>query len=99
MKGVILAGGKGTRLWPLTTVTNKHLVPVGKVPMIEYPLHTIKQLKVKSISIVVGGEHFQNIPKYLGSFHKDMNFSYHYQSEAGGIAQALSITEHFVNGE
>ena len=100
MKGIILAGGKGTRLYPLTAVTNKHLVPIGNIPMIEYPLFTLNQLNVDSISVVTGGEHFQDIAKYLGTLHKDLAFSYHFQSEAGGIAQALSLTEQFVrNGK
>ena len=100
MKGIILAGGKGTRLYPLTAVTNKHLVPVGNIPMIEYPLFTLKGLNVDSISVVTGGEHFQDIAKYLGTLHLDTAFSYHYQAEAGGIAQALSLTEKFVrNGK
>lgn len=97
MKGVILAGGKGTRLFPLTAVTNKHLVPVGNLSMIEYPLYTIKKIGVDSISVVTGGEHFQHIAKYLGEFHKEIRFSHHYQPEAGGIPQALSYTEFFVN--
>ena len=100
MKGIILAGGKGTRLYPLTAVTNKHLVPVGNIPMIEYPLFTLQRLNVDSISIVTGGEHFQDIAKYLGTLHPKTSFSYHYQQEAGGIAQALSLTEKFVrNGK
>lgn len=100
MKGIILAGGKGTRLWPLTAVTNKHLVPVGNLPMIEYPLFTLRNLRVDSISVVTGGEHFKDIAKYLGTLHKDINFSYHYQAEAEGIAQALSLTESFMgNGK
>jgi len=97
MKGVILAGGKGSRLWPLTAVTNKHLVPVGNLPMIEFPLFAIQNLGVNAISIVTGGEHFQDIAKYLGELHKNLNFSYHYQAEAGGIAQALALVEHYVN--
>ena len=97
MKGVILAGGKGTRLWPLTVVTNKHLVPVGNLPMIEYPLFTIKNLGVDSISVVTGGEHFKDIAGYLGELHHEIDFSYHYQPKAIGIAQALSLTEKFVN--
>jgi len=96
MKGIILAGGKGTRLYPLTTVTNKHLVPVGKLPMIEYPLHTLKNLNVDSISVVTVGENFQDIAQYLGTLHSEDNFSFHYQSKAGGIAQALALTESFV---
>jgi len=99
MKGVILAGGKGTRLWPLTAVTNKHLVSVGDLPMIEYPLYTLRSLGVDSVSVVTGGEHFQSIASYLGFLHPEINFSYHYQPKAGGIAQALSLVDGFVSGE
>jgi len=93
MKGVILAGGKGTRLFPLTAVTNKHLVPVGNLPMIEYPLFTLKKMGIDDISIVTGGEHFQSIAGYLANMHPEINFSYHYQQKAGGIAQALLMAE------
>ncbi|MBU2562541.1 MAG: NTP transferase domain-containing protein [Nanoarchaeota archaeon] len=96
MKGVILAGGKGTRLFPLTAVTNKHLISVGNLPMIEYPLCTLRRLNPESISVVTGGEHFQDIARYLGEMHPEINFSYHYQKEAGGIAQALSFVGSFV---
>jgi glucose-1-phosphate thymidylyltransferase len=91
MKGIILAGGKGTRLHPLTAVTNKHLVPVGSLPMIEYPLHTLIRIGANHLSVVTGGEHFQSIAAYLGTQHPEKNFSFHYQAEAGGIAQALSL--------
>ena len=96
MKGVILAGGKGTRLFPLTAVTNKHLVAVGNLPMIEYPLYTLSCLDLDSLSVVTGGEHFQAISEYLSKMHPKVNFSFHYQREAGGIAQALALTEPFV---
>ncbi len=99
MKGVILAGGKGSRLYPLTVVTNKHLVPVGNLPMIEYPLFTLTSLNVSSISVVTGGEHFQHIAGYIEEMHPDINCSYHYQKEAGGIAQALLLIEKFVGKE
>lgn len=99
MKGVILTGGKGTRLWPLTEVTNKHLVPVGNLPMIEYPLYTLNNLGVDSISVVTGGEHFKDMVGYLGNVHRDINFSYHYQIKARGNAQAVSLTEKFLNGK
>jgi len=99
MKGVILAGGKGTRMMPLTAVTNKHLIPVGKLPMIEYPLFTLGRLGVSSISVVTGGEHFQNISAYLSGMHQEINFSYHDQREAGGIAQALSLTEPYLGNK
>ncbi len=91
MKGVILAGGKGTRLFPMTSVTNKHLVPVGNLPMIEYPLHTLLKMEINDVCVVTGGEHFQNIAAYLSQTHPNINFSYHYQREAGGIAQALYL--------
>jgi glucose-1-phosphate thymidylyltransferase len=96
MKGIILAGGKGTRLWPITAATNKHLVPVGNLPMIEYPLATLSQIGVDSISVVTGGEHFQDVARYLSEVHPKIKFSYHAQREAGGIAQALSLAEQFV---
>lgn len=96
MKGIILAGGKGTRLYPLTAVTNKHLVAVGNLPMIEYPLYTLCELGIESLSVVSGGEHFKEISEYLSKMHPEINFSFHYQREAGGIAQALSLTEPFV---
>ena len=99
MRGVILAGGKGTRLFPLTAVTNKHLAPVGSLPMIEYPLHTLTRMGIKEISVVTGGEHFSDIARYLGQLHPDINFSFHYQSEAGGIAQALSLVKHVIGKE
>ena len=99
MKGIILAGGKGTRLWPLTEATNKHLAPVGRVPMIEYPFHTLKEIGIDSICVVTGGEHFGDITSYLSRVHPGVPFSFHPQIEAGGIAQALSLTEHYTGGE
>ena len=98
MKGVILAGGTGSRLYPLTQVTNKHLVPVGSLPMIEYPLHTLRQLNVSEISIVTGGEYFSAISQYLMALHPNINFTYYSQAQAGGIAQALSLTEPSLRG-
>ena len=98
MKGLILAGGKGTRLYPLTSVTNKHLVPVGNLPMIEYPLFTLRNIIPESISIVTGGENFKEIAGYLAEVHKELKFSFHYQPQAAGIAQAISITEPFLRG-
>ena len=84
MKGVILAGGKGSRLYPLTVVTNKHLVPVGNLPMIEYPLFTLTSLNVSSISVVTGGEHFHHIAGYIEEMHPDINFSYHLRGKKVG---------------
>ena len=98
MKGIILAGGKGTRLFPLTEVTNKHLIPVGVFPMIEYPLYTLSRMGIRNISVVTGGEYFSDIGRYLSSLHPEINFSYHCQKEAGGIAQALSLVETTIGG-
>ena len=96
-KGVILAGGTGSRLYPLTKVTNKHLLPVYDKPMIYYPLETLKKMGCKDILIVSGREHCGDILNLLGS-GRDMGLklSYEIQDEAGGIAHALSLAERFV---
>lgn len=96
-KGVILAGGTGSRLFPLTKVTNKHLLPVYDKPMIYYPLETLKKMGCKDILIVSGREHCGDILNLLGS-GRDMGLklSYEIQDEAGGIAHALSLAERFV---
>tara|TARA_R110000851_G_scaffold44148_7_gene108680 strand:- start:1211 stop:2011 length:801 start_codon:yes stop_codon:yes gene_type:complete len=97
LKGVILAGGTGSRLYPLTQVTNKHLLPVYDKPMIYYPLQTLKKMGCKDIMIVSGREHCGEILNLLGS-GRDMGIrlSYEIQDDAGGIAQALSLCERFV---
>ena len=97
LKGVILAGGTGSRLYPLTKVTNKHLLPVYDKPMIYYPLETLKRMGCKDIMIVSGREHCGDILNLLGS-GRDMGvrLSYEIQDEAGGIAHALALTERFV---
>ncbi len=96
MKGVILAGGTGSRLYPLTKVTNKHLLPVGNQPMIYYPVLKLVDAGIKDILIVTGVEHMGDVVALLGS-GKDFNckFTYRVQDEAGGIAQALLLAEHF----
>jgi len=100
MKGIILAGGTGSRLFPLTKVTNKHLLPVYDKPMIYYPIKTLKDAGVEDILIVSGKGHVGGFLELLGS-GKDfpVNLSYEIQKEAGGIAQALSLAEKFANGE
>ena len=100
MKGVILAGGTGSRLKPLTKITNKHLLPVYNKPMIYFPLETLLDAGIKDILIVSGKEHAGDFLKLLGS-GKDFNakFTYEIQDEAGGIAQALSLAEDFADGE
>ncbi|MBI2669750.1 MAG: NTP transferase domain-containing protein [Candidatus Yanofskybacteria bacterium] len=100
MKGIILAGGKGTRLLPLTKITNKHLLPIFNRVMIEYPLQTLLKAGIKEILIVSGREHAGDFVEYLGS-GKDYgaNFTYKVQDEAGGIAQALLLAEDFADGK
>ncbi|MFC1478042.1 sugar phosphate nucleotidyltransferase [Candidatus Margulisiibacteriota bacterium] len=100
MKGIVLAGGTGSRLFPLTKVTNKHLLPVGKKPMIYYPIEKMLQAGIKDILIVTGLEHMGEIVNLLGSGKDfDCRFTYRVQDEAGGIAQALSLAEDFVGDD
>ena len=100
MKGVILAGGTGSRLYPLTKVTNKHLLPVYNRPMIYYPINTLVNAGITDIIIVTGKEHSGNFLNLLAS-GKEFGARFHYalQDEAGGIAQALSLTEGFVKDD
>ncbi|WP_091013149.1 MULTISPECIES: sugar phosphate nucleotidyltransferase [Paenibacillus] len=100
MKGIILAGGTGSRLFPLTKVTNKHLLPVGKYPMIFHSVQKLKQAGIEDILIVTGKEHMGDVVNLLGS-GKDMGvtFTYKVQDEAGGIAQALDLAKHFVGND
>ena len=99
MKGVILAGGTGSRLKPLTNLTNKHLLPIFNRAMIEYPLNTLLKSGIKEILIISGREHAGDFIEYLGS-GKDYSaqFTYKVQDEAGGIAQALLLAEDFADG-
>ena len=100
MKGAILAGGTGSRLMPLTKVTNKHLLPVYNKPMIYYPLQTLMDMGIKEILIVSGPGHAGHFVNLLGSGRKfGVKFSYEIQDEAGGIAQALSLAEDFADEE
>jgi glucose-1-phosphate thymidylyltransferase len=100
MKGIVLAGGTGSRLKPLTNVTNKHLLPVGKYPMIFYPIYRLKQAEITEILIVTGREHMGDVMELLGSGSEyGVDFIFKVQDTAGGIAQALGLAEHFVNGE
>ena len=98
MKGIILAGGFGTRLLPLTKVTNKHLLPVYKKPMIMYPLETLLNAGIKDILFILGPEHAGDFLNLLGS-GKDFGarFTYEIQSEALGTANALSLAETFAD--
>jgi glucose-1-phosphate thymidylyltransferase len=100
MKGIILAGGTGSRLYPLTKITNKHLLPVGKYPMIFHAVAKLKEADIKDILIVTGKEHMGDVVNLLGSGRElGVTFTYKVQDEAGGIAQALGLAEQFVGGD
>lgn len=97
MKGIILAGGTGSRLYPLTKVTNKHLLPVGKYPMIYHSIHKLIEADISEILIVTGREHMGDVVNLLGSGHEfGVTFTYKVQDQAGGIAQALGLAENFI---
>jgi len=100
MKGIILAGGNGTRLAPLTKVTNKHLLPIYNKPMIYYPLEVMRKAGIENILIVSGKGHSGHFLNLLGSGKEfGARLSYEVQEEAGGIAQALGLAEDFADGE
>jgi glucose-1-phosphate thymidylyltransferase len=101
LKGVVLAGGLGTRLRPLTSVTNKHLLPVYNQPMIYYPIQTLVNAGINDIMVVTGGSSAGDFLRLLGNGKafglKHLNYTY--QEGEGGIADALSLVEHFASGE
>ncbi len=101
MKGVILAGGLGTRLFPLTKITNKHLLPVYDRPMIYYPIQTLVNAGIDDIMIVTGGRKSGDFLSLLGNGRdfglKHLNYTY--QEGEGGIAEALGLAEHWAAGE
>ena len=100
MRGVLLAGGTGSRLLPLTKVTNKHLLPVYKKPMIYYPLETLISAGIKEILIVTGGDHIGDFFRLLGSGKEwGAHFSYEIQEGNGGTGAALLLAEDFVRDE
>jgi glucose-1-phosphate thymidylyltransferase len=100
MKGVILAGGKGTRMSPVTQVMNKHMIPVINRPMILYPLKTLRDMSITDVLIVSGGNHVGDFAEFLGDGSEyGVNITYKVQKEAGGIAQALLLAEGFVDGQ
>ncbi len=99
LRGIILAGGTGSRLMPLTKVTNKHLLPVGQKPMIFYPIEKLTAIGIEEILIVTGVEHMGDVVSLLGSGRNfGCRFTYKVQDEAGGIAQALALVENFADG-
>ncbi len=100
IKGVVLAGGTGSRLYPLTKVTNKHLLPVYNKPMILYPLETLKSMGINEVSIVSGGEHIADFMRFFGSGSEfGINLTYRVQDGPRGIAHALLQAEGFVKND
>jgi glucose-1-phosphate thymidylyltransferase len=100
MKGVILAGGTGSRLAPLTKVTNKHLLPIYDRPMVYYPLQTMQAMGITSVLLVSGKGHAGHFLELLGRGSEfGLHLSYEIQEEAGGIAQALNLAKNFVGQE
>ena len=101
MKGVILAGGLGTRLHPLTRITNKHLLPIGDRPMISYAIEALVNAGISELMLVTGGIHAGEFFRLLGNGHEhglDRLF-YAYQERPGGIAEALGLSERFARGD
>lgn len=100
MKGVLICGGSGTRLRPLTDVTNKSLLPVFDKPLILYPLQVLLDAGIKEILVISGNEHVDQMAGFLGSGGRfGCEFSYRVQDEPKGIAQALGLAESFADGE
>lgn len=101
MKGVVLAGGTGSRLSPLTRVTNKHLLPIYDKPMVYYPIQTLVNAGIQEILLVTGGKNAGDFLRLLGN-GRDFglkHINYTYQEGEGGIAEALGLAEHFADGE
>src|SRR5215211_1765062 len=101
LKGVILAGGKGTRLHPLTRITNKHLLPIYDRPMINWAIEALVEVGVTDLMLVTGGTHAGEFFRLLGEGrgHGIDRLFYAYQEEEGGIADALGLAERFVGGD
>lgn len=101
MKGLVLAGGLGTRLFPLTKITNKHLLPLYDRPMIFYPIQTLVNAGIKDIMIVTGGNNAGDFLRLLGNGKnfglKHLNYTF--QEKEGGIAEAVGLAEHFAEGD
>lgn len=101
MKGVVLAGGTGSRLYPLTKITNKHLLPVYDKPMIYYPIQTLVDAGIREILLVTGGKNAGDFLRLLanGKEFGLRHLNYTYQEGEGGIAEALALAEHFAEGD
>lgn len=100
MKGIILAGGSGSRLYPLTKAVNKHLLPVGTHPMVEHAVLKLKQAGLTDLMLVTGRQHLGDMVRLLGSGEDyGVSLTYKVQEQPGGIAQALALAEGFANGD
>lgn len=101
MKGVVLAGGTGSRMFPLTKITNKHLLPIYDKPMIYYPIQTLVEAGIRDIMIVTGGRNAGDFLRLLanGKEFGLVHLDYTYQEGEGGIADALALAEHFADGQ
>jgi glucose-1-phosphate thymidylyltransferase len=101
MKGIVLAGGTGSRLFPLTKITNKHLLPIYDKPMIYYPIQTLVEAGIKDLLIVTGGRNSGDFLRLLanGKGFGLKHINYTYQEGEGGIADALALAEHFADGD
>lgn len=101
LKGVVLAGGLGKRLRPLTKITNKHLLPIFNLPMVYYPIQTLVEAGIRDILIVTGGNHAGEFLRLLGNGHSFglKHIDYTYQEGEGGIAEALGLAEDFAEGQ
>jgi len=100
MKGLVLAGGTATRLFPLTIVTNKHLLPIYDRPMIYYPLDTLAGMGIREVMVVVGGKSVGDIVELLGDGrHFGLDLTYRYQRGALGIAHAIGLARDFIGGD
>ena len=101
MRGVILAGGTGSRLHPLTQITNKHLLPIGARPMVSFAIEALVRARVTELMLVTGGTHAGEFLRLLGNGHEFGidRLAYGYQEQPGGIAEALGLAERFAGGE
>ena len=101
MKGILLAGGTGSRLFPLTRITNKHLLPIYDRPMVQWAIEALVNAEVTELMLVTGGTHAGEFLRLLGNGHEFGidRLSYGYQDRPGGIAEALGLAERFADGE
>jgi glucose-1-phosphate thymidylyltransferase len=100
MKGIVLAGGTATRLFPLTVVTNKHLLPIYDRPMIYYPIETLASMGIREVMVIVGGKSVGDVVELLGDgSHFGLDLTYRYQAGAMGIAHAIGLARDFVGSD